>query len=358
MKSQNWKSTNSENQWVWSIYSIVSVLFSLILVTGIACTASPNSDAAKINVSTNGPQSETIKTSSEEFPVEIVDDSGEIITIPRAPSRVIALLPSVTDLIADVGLSNRIIATDDFSTLSLEYMDLPTVGGKDFIFNLEAMVDLSPDLIVTASSGTSELVTQLRLIGIPVVVLDFPADVSEMLSALRKIGVIFGSSGQAERLATKLENRLADITSKIVRQKPVRVYLEIDQSTPTQPFTVSKGSLHHEVLTLAGGENIFGESMGAFPQVNWESIIQGDPEVILLLDSSEYNLDSTPNLASFTEVSSRTGWEGIQAVKNNAVIPFPPDLFNGGIEIIDAVERIAAILEEHSNQLIQKENNR
>ena len=98
--------------------------------------------------------------------------------------------------------------------------------------------------------------------------------------------------------------------------------------------------------------------MGAFPQVNWESIIQGDPEVILLLDSSEYNLDSTPNLASFTEVSSRTGWEGIQAVKNNAVIPFPPDLFNGGIEIIDAVERIAAILEEHSNQLIQKENNR
>ena len=70
----------------------------------------------------------TDSATADGFPIHVVDDSGETVTIARAPTRVVALLPSVTDLIIDLGLSDRIIATDEFSLASPEYAELPSVA--------------------------------------------------------------------------------------------------------------------------------------------------------------------------------------------------------------------------------------
>ena len=281
------------------------------------------------------------------FPIDVVDDTGEAITITRAPLRVVALLPSVTDLIVDLGLSDRIIATDEFSLASPEYADLPSVGGSGNVFNLEATVELQPDLVITASGGTEPFITQLRTVGLLVVVFDFPANIAEMLDHLDRLGVIFGIEEESTALVVDLKARLDAVAASVADRPPLRVYLEIDQSTPTQPFSVSEGSLHHEVMTLAGAANIFADTAGAFPQVNWEAIIAGDPEVILLLDSTDFAADFALNPVSIEDVAARTGWSGIAAVQRDAIVPLPPDLFNGGVEIVDALERVAAVLDAH-----------
>ena len=304
---------------------------------GAETTASePGADEPEANAPTAGG-----------FPIEVVDDSGETITIARAPTRVVALLPSVTDLIIDLGLSDRIIATDEFSLASPELAQLPSVGGSGNTFNLEATVELQPELIVTASGGTEPFITQLRTVGLTVVVFDFPANIAEMLDHLGRLGTIFGIEDESTALVADLKARLDTVAATVADRAPVRVYLEIDQSTPTQPFTVSEGSLHHEVMTLAGGANVFADTAGAFPQVNWEAIIAGNPEVILLLDSTDFAADFALNPVSIEDVAARTGWSEIDAVLRDAIVPLPPDLFNGGVEIVAALERVAAVLDEH-----------
>ena len=65
----------------WPNHSIFSILLSLMMLTVIACTEAPDSNAPTISQNTERPQSEDITTLSKEFPVKIVDDLGEIITI-------------------------------------------------------------------------------------------------------------------------------------------------------------------------------------------------------------------------------------------------------------------------------------
>ncbi len=334
-----WRTSRPAQQ--WGRRQAGALAMGLLAVTLVVAACGDDDDAGA------GPAADGAAAAVGSFPLEFVDDSGETVTIAQAPLRVVALLPSVTDLIIDLGLSDRVIATDEFSLASPEYEQLPSVGGSGNTFNLEATLELEPDLIVTASGGTEPFITQLRTIGLPVVVFDFPANIAEMLDSLLRLGLVFGVEEESRALVADLEARLDAVAAAVADRQPLRVYLEIDQSTPTQPFTVSAGSLHHEVMTLAGGANIFADTVGAFPQVNWEAIIGGDPEVILLLDSTDFAADFALNPVSIEEVAARTGWSEIAAVRRAAIVPLPPDLFNGGVEIVDALEQVAAVLDEH-----------
>lgn len=277
--------------------------------------------------------------------LSFVDDGGVRVTLAAAPQRVVALLPSVTDLLIDLGLEGRIVGTDDFS-LPPTLAGVASVGGSGFIFNIEAIAVLEPDLLLVAAGGTDQVVQQSRTLGLPTAVLDFPTSLAVVLEQLRFLGGIFDVEERAAAVVADLEERLARVRAAVAGRPPVRVYLEVDQSTPTRPFTVGPGSLHDEVLTLAGGANIFAAAASPFPQVNWEAIIAADPEVILLLNSQEFAGELTFNPVAAAEVAARRGWAQIGAVRRGLIVSLPPDLFSVGTALVEAVERLAEVLEE------------
>ena len=278
--------------------------------------------------------------------LSFVDDGGVRVTLAAAPQRVVALLPSVTDLLIDLGLEGRIVGTDDFSLAAAELAGVASVGGSGFIFNIEAIAVLEPDLLLVAAGGTDQVVQQSRTLGLPTAVLDFPTSLAVVLEQLRFLGGIFDVEERAAAVVADLEERLARVRAAVAGRPPVRVYLEVDQSTPTRPFTVGPGSLHDEVLTLAGGANIFAAAASPFPQVNWEAIIAADPEVILLLNSQEFAGELTFNPVAAAEVAARRGWAQIGAVRRGLIVSLPPDLFSVGTALVEAVERLAEVLEE------------
>ena len=141
-----------------------------------------------------------------------------------------------------------------------------------------------------------------------------------------------------------LRARLDAVSGRYAGLPPVRVYMEIDQSTPTRPFSAGPGSLHDDVIRRAGGVNIFSDVVSAFPQVNYETIIASDPDAILLLDSAEFASELAFNPVSPAEVGERPGWGGLTAVRNGNVVPVDGALFGGGLRVVDAVERVAQAL--------------
>jgi len=284
-----------------------------------------------------------------DFPITLTDDTGVEVTVPERPKRVIVALPSAVDLVIDLGLSDRLVGVDDFSLDRVP--DVASVGGNNFTFNIEAVAELEPDLVIVAVGGTEELAQQAREIGLPVYSIAFPAEITDVFDQLRLVGRLLGESAAADAVVADLEDRFRTVTQRVEQVTasdvaPLRVYLEVDQSTPTQPFSVGPGSLHQQIIELAGGQNIFGEAESAFPQVNWESIIAADPEVILLLNSKEFGDDLAFNPISVEEVGQRTGWDLTSAVRNGMVVPLPNDLFSVGAGLVEALEQIAEALAE------------
>ena len=279
------------------------------------------------------------------FPLTVTDDTGVEFTLEARPERVVAVLPSVVDLIADLGLADRLVGVDDFSLAKAP--NAVSVGGDNFTFNIEAIAELQPDLILVAVGGTEELAQQSRALGFPVYSMAHPDRLTTMLEQLRTIGRLLGDQAAGETLAEDLGERLAAVSQAVAAGAgpPTRVYLEVDQSTPAQPFSVGPGSLHQEIIELAGGANIFAGAEGAFPQVNWESIIAADPQVILLLNSKEFADEMSFNPISAAEVgSARAG--GDRGRADGMVVPLPSTLFNVGVGLLDALERVAEILAE------------
>ena len=281
------------------------------------------------------------------YPLAITDDSGIDVTIPAPPQRVIALLPSVTNLFVDLRLEDRVVAVDDFTPpASPTLADKPSVGGSLFVFNLEAAVELDPDLVVVGTGGTDEFIAQARALGWPVIAMDVPASVEVMLAQFRLLGRVFDVQDEADALAADLRRQIDAASAGAAALSPVRVYVEFDQSDPSAPFAMGPRTIYAEIVALAGGENVFAGAATSYPQVNYEAVIEADPEVILLLDSVDFADPNAFAPISVEEVGQRVGWNGIAAVRNGNVVPINQAFFtSSGFRLVEAIRSIRAALD-------------
>jgi iron complex transport system substrate-binding protein len=150
------------------------------------------------------------------------------------------------------------------------------------------------------------------------------------------LGRAVGSDGEA--MAKDIERRIDAVRSKTSASatKP-RVYHEIDASDPTKIFTVGPGSYIHDLITVAGGQNIGARASSAYPQLSAEEILRSDPEIIVLA-AADYS-------AKPEQVAARTGWSVISAVKNGRIVTIAPNLINRpGPRVGEAAEAYAKLV--------------
>src|SRR5207244_3652046 len=176
-----------------------------------------------------------------------------------------------------LGAGPRVVGVDDFSDEPAAAQQLEKVGGIKV--NFEKVVSLKPDLVLTVkfSDGTIE---KLASAGLLVLVVD-PQSAGDVARTAILLGRAVGSDG--ETMARDIQKRVDDVRSKTsaAASKP-RVYHEIDASDPTKIFTVGPGSYIHDLIEIAGGQNIAARAASAYPQLSAEEILRSDPEIILL----------------------------------------------------------------------------
>jgi iron complex transport system substrate-binding protein len=189
--------------------------------------------------------------------------------------------------------------------------------------NKETIAALTPDLILATTVNGPDVVT-LRDLGYKVLVLN-PNDVNGILNDITMVGKATGADQNAKTLVDSLTSQINAIETKITNAnlpKP-RVYYEI-----WNPPLMSAGanSFLNDVISKAGGTNIFENETQQYPTVSSETIVQSNPDVILL-PTEMANTGEAPFYGSVEEVKARPGWNTINAVKNNRVIIVSGDLF-------------------------------
>ena len=117
-------------------------------------------------------------------PVQITDDRGRAVALPRSPQRIVSLMPSLTESVCELEQCHRLVGVDRYSNWPDAVVGkLPKVGGG-LDPSIEAIVALKPDVVLLSVSSRAS--DRLEALGLTVVALEpkTHADVRRVLGVL------------------------------------------------------------------------------------------------------------------------------------------------------------------------------
>ena len=254
---------------------------------------------------------------------EITDRTGKTLTIKNQINRIVSTAPSNTEIITDLGQAHKLVAIDRHSA---NVTGLPEgLTQLDFFYpDAEAIIKLEPDIIIASGhnpTGTGEDPFKLlRSVGIPVVYISMSASIDEIYNDIAFIADILRVQKEGEKLISSMKAQIAEIAQQAAEktaagvENKTTVYFEI--SAAPDMMTFGKGSYIDDMISVIGAKNVFGDE-------NWlvtpgaEAVISRNPDVIF----TNVNYIDDP----IAEIKSRTGFNHINAVKNNRIYQIDTD---------------------------------
>jgi iron complex transport system substrate-binding protein len=253
-------------------------------------------------------------TSGKPTPTPAVDVYGTPITFPQtAPQRIITLAASMSEILGSLNLENRVIAVDFYTNYPATLAAKPKISDASGNYNVEQIVALHPDLILSSGGLTKPYDSQLKKLNQPIIDLP-PGNFTQTLEQITLVGRLTKTEEAATKLVQQLQQQIDQVKTKVAGTTNPTVLLEVDNSAPGKPYVFGGGSFGDEMLQYANATNIFHDNTTnqGYPQVTDEAIIRANPQYVILTEDPTYGGDPA-------EVYKRANWEVIDAVKSHRV---------------------------------------
>ena len=218
------------------------------------------------------------KSASPAATVQVHDDLGRALTLPAHPRRVLALAPSLTEILYAVADTATIIArtqADDYPAAALRK---PVVNS--YPLDLERLVALHPDIVFTVEGMTPpDAAARLAQLGIPVYYQKYRR-VADVLRGINDVGRLLGRAAQARRLTDSLQAQLDGLATAPRPADPVPTVLALASADPI--YVYGQNTLFTDEIRLAGGQNAVRDTFPQpFPALTREYVLKLNPEVVL-----------------------------------------------------------------------------
>jgi iron complex transport system substrate-binding protein len=266
--------------------------------------------------------------------ITVVDDFGSRVSLRSPAQKIIALYGAFNEILAAMGLEDRIAGRTKADSLPPSILSKPVIG-THMRPNVEVILSLRPDLIVQ-SAGRREsmtLVEQLRRAGITVAVFN-PQSFEGLFSSIRRMGTLTGEEDKAEGVVASIRKRLGSVEARLegIESKP-RVFFEVRQQNLLGAGT---GSIVHEIIERAGGRNCM-DNPKKMVRIGIETLIEKNPAV--------YVVQMGPMNQNPSPPSQREPFKTLEAVRKGRVIVVDEQVFSRpGPRSVEAVEILAAFL--------------
>lgn len=242
----------------------------------------------------------------------VTDREGTEVNIPTKIEKIISTAPSNTEVLIELGLGNKLVAIDKYST-DIEGVNTGLVEIDFSNPDAETIIGLEPDIVIASghnkTGSTENPFKAISDAGIPVVYIPSSDSIEGIYKDIEFIAEVVNEEdkGQAiiEDMKVKVEE-IKSISDKIGEEKTV--YFEI--SPAPNLFSFGKSTFLNEMIEIIGAKNIFAGEEGWISPSD-ESVINANPDVIIT--NASYIENATE------EIKSRDAWENITAVKENAV---------------------------------------
>lgn len=234
------------------------------------------------------------------------DDRNREVVLQHPPQRIVSLLPSLTETVCVLGQCDKLVGVDRYSNWPQSVEKLPRLGGG-IDPQLESVLALKPDLVLMATSARGA--DRLQALGLTVLIFE-PRTYADVQRVLQQLALALGvSAKEGEALWRSMQDEVKAAAQTVPEAlRGQRVYIEVSAA----PYGASEGSFMGETLQRLGARNILPASMGPFPKVNPEFVVQAQPDLIMVGDSQ---------LAS---MRTRPGWSNLRAMRAQRVCHFKP----------------------------------
>jgi iron complex transport system substrate-binding protein len=258
----------------------------------------------------------------------LTDETGRKVVVPDHPHRVICLMPSVTDVVFELGADDDVVAISDYTKYPAAALKKPSVG--DLIKpSIEIILSLHPDLVIGMQpKGPMEVTDQLERVGIPIFLVD-PHGIAGIFRSVASIGAALNRTAQADALIHTLQQRVDAVRARTKGQPTPKVFMPIWYDPIT---TIGKNAFITEVIEAAGGRSVTDDLPTEWPQISMEVVLERAPEALLLVRGGKTTLQVLQN---------RPGWSGMTAIKEHRAY-YVDDRINFASPVaIDVLEDLA-----------------
>ena len=219
----------------------------------------------------------TLALSAHAAEITVTDDRGKGVTVPAPAQRIIALAPSITELVYAAGAGAKLIGVARYSDYPEPARSIPQIGDASRV-DLERVLSMQPDLVIAWKSGNHAAdIERLEQFGFNVFVAE-PSTLAAIPQLLRAIGTLAGTGAAAHEAADGFERDMAALRERYGARAKVRAFYEIWHAPL---MTVSGRHMISDVIRLCGGANVFAGLATLTPVVSLEGVLEARPEVVL-----------------------------------------------------------------------------
>ncbi len=261
----------------------------------------------------------------------ITDLVGRTMAVPQEPQRIVALAPSITEIVFALGQEHRLRGVSRFSDYPKQAASYPKVGSYVHL-DVERIVALRPDVCIGIKDGNPlAAVKQLDALKIPFFGVN-PRDLGSVMESILAIGDLLGASDRAQAITQDMRRRIDAVKEKTaaVSHRPA-VFVQIGISPIV---SVGNATFIDQLITLAGGTNV-AAGPNPYPRYSREQVISMAPDVMVI--------SSMARATVFEQVKAQwMEWPAIPAVRNRAVHIAPSNIFDRPTpRLVDGLEQMA-----------------
>ena len=259
---------------------------------------------------------------------------------PGPPHRIVSTAPSATEMLYALGLGDRVVGVTTFCHYPPDAAKKPKIG--DYLHpSLETIVGMRPDLVVSETSGVRHA-ERLRQLNLNVLEID-DATIAGIYDSIQRLGRAAGVTARADALCAQMRAQLDGISAKVAPLPRRRVLFLVGRTPGRIEDLIAAGRRSHlnELMEIAGGENVFRDSIAAYGKIPLEELLARNPEVIVDMGEMSETVGVTDaQKRAVVELWNR--YPTLAAVRAHRVYAVASDIFMvPGPRVVDAARALA-----------------
>ncbi|UJW29582.1 ABC transporter substrate-binding protein [Saccharothrix sp. AJ9571] len=291
------------------------------------------------------------------------ENCGHRVSVAKPPERAVALNQGSAEILLSLGLADRMAGTATWTdpvlpALAADNAKVPRLAENNPSF--EAVLAVEPDFVAasfvsTLGQGGVATREQFEQLGVPTYV--SPTDclkdndaggdgvrtetltMEVVYTEIRQLASLFGVEPRGEQLITELKGRMERATLD-ARNVSLLYWFANAES----PYLAGCCGAPGVITTTLGARNVFDDTHAEWPQINWETVAERDPQVIVLGDLTRRSQTAETGEAKIAFLGSHPVTQNLEAVRNKRFVLLSGQAMNPSIRTVDGTEQVAQAL--------------
>lgn len=299
----------------------------------------------------------------------VLDNCGQRVAVDGPPRRAVSLDQGTTEIMLSLGLADRMVGTATWTDPVAEGLEKANAKVRRLADNapsFETVLDTEPDFVAasfasTLGKGGVAPREEFEKLGVPTYlspsdcvgkdnsgdgdgVRTEPLTLDAVYGEVRDLAEVFGVRERGERLVAELRKRVAEATAGLDARGVTLMYWFANSQSPYAAGCCgAPGIVTHEL----GAKNAFDDTEEEWPQVDWETVADRDPDLLVLGDLTRRRQTAESAAGKIAFLESNPVTRNMSAVREKRYVLVSGQSMNPTIRTVEGIERVAAALRAH-----------